>query len=205
MSSCRKDESCSTQIEDIYITDTIYPSPYLSTYPGSWWEYTNGTVDSCTAWESVPQFHEFKDANGCTSINRTWSIVPKVNDHFIYNNSLLYSNPTANESRLTQQVGDFGSHWSAQKSSSSAHITTYWKCDSIFTNKEVNGVTYADVIMVTTYTDEYYDDVMGGPPSDLHYYYYAKNVGLIMKRFQDAYLDEIVTVFELEDYYIAPH
>jgi hypothetical protein len=205
MISCRKDQSCGTQTTDVFITDTIFPSPYLSAYPGSWWQYSNGTIDSCTIWESVPQYITEQDDNGCTNITRKWSIVPKFNVNHIHNRSVLSSNADLNKSSLTQKVGDVGEQWQIDKSTNEAILIDYYSCDSFFDYKTVNGTSYSDVIMVTFHDYKYFHHTASGPPSEYYYKYYAKDVGLIMTKYHDPVSGEIVFGRQLEEYFIAPY
>jgi hypothetical protein len=82
-----KDIECQPVITINHSNDTIFPSDYLMAYPGSWWKYSNGIIDSCKAW-TVIKVRTTSTANECQYVEEDQWIVPeklKYNKGFIAN------------------------------------------------------------------------------------------------------------------------
>lgn len=219
LSGCKKDNapapSCTEVVEDFTEADTIYPSDYLMTYPGSYWKYsgdyagtTYSETDTCLGWKTV-SMTTIGSLNECTGIFKNYKIIPHTNYAVIAGWDSFFAGETDNDScRLMQLIdttpgvfyyGTFG------KTTSGAVKIYKNECIEKIPSMTVAGVVYNDVIHIKAFYQEYFYHISNGPSWTYHHYY-AKNVGKIRT--------EITTnqgplttpsVWELVDYYIAPH
>lgn len=218
LAACRKDSVtkipappqiiCDTIFVENSEHDTIFSSPYMAAYPGSWWVYDNGETDSCTAWDSLPIFTITKDINGCPTIETKYVFVPrKANDQFIYNNTVVSANKLNYSNKFLQIVGEYGDHWGQNFPGNSDYsLERKGSVDSIFATKTINGHTYNDVIFVRMKFQTVYTHLNNGPISYSHSYY-ARNIGLIKRSHYYLYEDStgLDETFGLSAYFIAPH
>jgi len=87
-SACRKDQivppeepelviqSYDTVLTDLSLNDTIHPSEYLMCYPGSWWEYSDGTTETSKKWKLVDQY-DLTTIDSTIYITKTSNILPQ--------------------------------------------------------------------------------------------------------------------------------
>ncbi len=213
--SCKKEKKpepaspvpsgCDTTFNASYNPDTILPSPYLMTYPGSVWNYDDGTAESCTAWEQVG-IEETTTAGNCVTVHKTYTIVPKTTFGYIYGENYLYLKPNHKTTEyipfLTMQPGVFYTHYSTQNDAAYSVIKDTLSVAEILDSMEVLGNMYYDVIHVHKYHSQYYPFIGSGPVSTTEFYY-ANQVGLIRK---DLYWNSTVPVItNLVSYTIGPH
>lgn len=182
--------------------DTIYPSDFIMAYPGSWWEYSDGSIDSCLYWESM-FLRTSSDSANCTLVDEDIVIVPeKLNYHFgnIFGDQEFYTTQFSSVFKpiLDTVVGVFYT-----SSSTSGHMRTIYSRETLdrLPSFEVNGVIYFDILKVEHRT-EYQGIGISSPPDHVAELYFAKNVGLIKQRTL-AWMEW--SEKELVDYYIAPH
>ncbi len=203
------DEPCEPVITKNYSYDTIFPSDYLMTYPGSWWEYSDGSIDSCKLWDSVP-IHNTTSSGSCLFVDEDMWILPEgtnnIRGHICYDKNLITPNDYTSSYFIPfydTLIGKF-------------HEATYLGGEGVYTyssycKKEtlersdsmlVGSNTYFDVlhIKVTSSTTYYHT---GSGPTYVSEYYFAKNIGLI--RYIRINNGSVTKVIELVNYYISPH
>lgn len=212
--SCNKEN---TDIEPCVIVshntpDTIIPSEYLMTYPGSWWEYygdlSGEQIDSCFSWENVGGNSTSSFSGNCEYLLKDIHVLPYCNSGCFSNDSRIYVNSN-NEITRTQkivdtQLGQIDDYYliSGQGTQNQVEYSSTTYVVEVLNSLEVNGTTYNDVI----HTEESisYEYLGGGNPSYLRAYYYAKDVGVIMKVFSIVGSTGHDTL-KLVNHYIAPH
>lgn len=213
--SCKKKDKtphstggCDTTFVHNYINDTIFPSEYLMTYPGSEWNYDNGTTVTCDAWENVA-FAAPTTNDDCVTVTKDHHFLPHCSSEPIYlsaNMEVFIDNPDRTEylQIIDTTVGVFWEdsyveyygqtpYWSVSRS-----MEVIEKLESM----EVLSVTYQDVIHVRKKIIKYAIGGIGSHPY-AYDYYFAKNIGLI-KYVYDPY-DAPVTTKNLVSYTIGPH
>jgi hypothetical protein len=206
--SCKKKQTdviCDQTIEH-FTNDTIMPSDYLMTYPGSWWKYNDGTKDSCTIWENVT-YKEKVECKGCVTTNLDHHFLPKSTRFGLIDfESQANGSPATAFSKLIggTAIGQLFYQESNPASVGSATYSTYKYYENHFNSLVIQNQTYTDVklirvevfVTVSGNTNKAYPD---------QNYYFAKDVGLI----KYAYYDQISGVGldsgELVNHYIAPH
>lgn len=204
--ACRKDDpapeqpvdNCDTTIIEIYSNDTIFPSDYLMAYPGSWWQYSDGSLRQSTTWESLPICQFTKP--DCYEVTRTYQILPHyngvwINDEYsVVNDSALLS---SNSNKIVG--GTEGEVYSSYREGDYRHTT---KCVEYIDSLVVNGVSYSDVLR-TMYTYDVMDGTVSMGTVHAKTIYYAKNVGAIKMVYYD--LNGISNTADLVNYYIEPY
>jgi hypothetical protein len=192
--SCKKDtlepqpvEPC-INITENHTYDTILPSDYLMTYPGSWWEYSNGDIDSCISWEQVIINASTESPEGCLMVSEDIKILPLCHFKHLIHGSAYYSfesrvfpnsdHTTTRHQRVIDTIpGQIDYHSTSSGSSSRTNIISIVDhLDSM----EVGGVIFYDVIHVKE-SWSMYDSMAPGGPTYYNEYFYAKNVGAIRK------------------------
>lgn len=212
IASCKKEEPtqppCEPVVVQNYSNDTIFPSDYIMAYPGSWWEYNDGFIDSCTSWEPVP-LREVTTFGDCIHVDESQCIVPT---------GLFYAEKLANRSRNTNNgehittiftplvdttIGVFyeeqftgGSGNYSYKDDQTVELLE--RLDSMVIGTNI----YYDVLHVKHVSDIYYWHVHGGPLF-IQEFWFSKNVGLIKWIRQEN--GSIYEDRELVTHYIAPH
>ena len=188
---------------------TVYPSDYIMAYPGSWWVYDDGKIDSCSNWATVSIVNNTYAGN-CVTVHEDKQNLPRTTLGFISFESKVSTvgyNTTSVLPLLATNLGVFLHKVtevpSSSPSSQNAHKDTHIKeviehLDSM----EINGVTYYDIIHVHDSLKIFYYHVWGGPfwTND---YYYARNVGIIKQ--YSTYVNNTIIDRTLTSYYIAPH
>lgn len=216
LQSCRKDNvedlfgppPCDTTFIQNYSFDTVYPSDYIMAYPGSWWVYDDGQIDSCFNWATVSVVNNTYAGN-CVTVHEDKKILPRTTFGFISFESKVSTigyNPTSVSQLLATNPGVF-LHIITEVPSSpnnqDAHkITQTREVIEHLDSMEINGVVYYDIIHVYDYVKTFYYHISNGPYWT-HDYYYARNIGLIRK-----YITYVGTPYHectLSSYYIAPH
>jgi len=211
--SCKKFDNPDTPCPTTYVYDndydTVMPSSYLMTYPGSRWEYSDGSIDSCSYWEGISVFRSAYQGN-CQTVTEDKQFLPVTNYGHIsfdsYVNTYMSSKSSEIEQYLDTVVGVFiDQHYSvsATNGNTDGHTKTLKKeVVELFNSYTVGGTTYSDVIHVHVLDSTYYYHVYNGPfwRKD---FYYAKNVGLIRESI--SFVGQPTVTRELVNYYIAPH
>ncbi|MCF8277388.1 MAG: hypothetical protein K9J17_11705 [Flavobacteriales bacterium] len=203
ISGCIKEPYCEVGyiIDKHHSYDTIYPSIFLARYPGSWWEYSNGSRDSCHNWEAVPIWLASDDIS-CPIVSEDMVYLPSGH---VYNNQYVWT-PEGKLNTVFNPIVDtlIGVVYSTVDYGGSARITVSLVTVDRSDTMQVNGVIYSDVIHMKYSYEVYYWHIDGGPPATVTDSYYARNVGLIkQKRFD--YFRNIDDQIELVNHYIAPH
>jgi len=194
---------------DNYINDTIFPSDYLMTYPGSEWNYDDGTTVTCDAWENVAVSTTVFQSPTYT-VTRSYHVVPHCSSEPIYISGSNYLDMTdPMRSRIVglvdTTVGEFyeDSYVLGEPYPGSyVHVSRSVEVVEKLPFMEVLSVSYPDVIHVRKHM-LYYDGDHEFPYT--YDYYYAKHVGLI--RYTDTYLpnDPPQSEKNLVNYTIGPH
>lgn len=197
-----------TTFVDNFYNDTIFPSEYLMTYPGSEWNYDNGTTVTCDAWENVAIAVPTTSSN-CVTVTKSHYILPHTSlDYpYIYGNQAIKTD-SPNESMSYQLldtivgvydsfsyiVGTYPDH---------CNIGVTYEVVEKLTSMDVLSVTFQDVIHVRKTVTVNCPHSPGMPPPNIVDYYYAKNVGLI-REINDP--DQSIPVTKnLLSYTIGPH
>lgn len=225
--SCRKDNPVPiapppvTTVDTIWSytenLDTIYSSEYLMHYPGSWWEFDNGKIDSCLAWEFRETYSNSQSGNSYT-INQEKVLTSHVRinrndnpiDKYSRGNTYLHLNEQYSTTWVkeisTSGVGDYWQLHPFQTGGEHPHgytIKVYGDYHTHLDSLSAGGTMYYDIACVSFSSQIYYHHLGSGPTSWTHNYY-AKDIGLI-KQIRDNPIYSILEVIDLVDYYIAPH
>jgi hypothetical protein len=201
-------EPCDPTINEIHSYDTIFPSDYIMAYPGSWWEYDNGIIDSCTSWIPTP-IRSTTSSDGCLFVDEDMWVLPEgliylgvvALDKHVRNPANYGS--TSFSQLLDTVVGVFeetyGSEFNGGDSYSYVNTSeTIAKLDSMI----IGSTTYYDIIHVkNTYAINF--SAFPGGPSKITQYWFAKNIGLIKWNRNDYNSTE--TSAELVDHHNAPY
>ena len=212
--SCKKENThpqdpCGVTIIGNHSNDTIFPSPYLMTYPGSWWAYTQGMTDSCQVWESVDIINTVI-GSPCPIMNKDVSVLPYLLTssnfhgltHISYDTRIILS-PNYYPSKRVKLLDTVPgithfSEWSGGSGSTyhdrTLTVRTLERFDSIY----LANTWYYDVIH-TEEIDSIYFYHMPGGPVNTNEYYYARNIGMVRKIYWQG------VTFDLTNHYIAPY
>ncbi|MBL4861766.1 MAG: hypothetical protein JKY09_01950 [Crocinitomicaceae bacterium] len=180
------------------IYDTIFPSDYLPMYPGSWWDYGSGWIDSCYAWETVSVVKR-NTSGPCDVFYEDEIILPRSLIHkYVSNQSLLKLHPNQQASDYiplfdTNLGVIYDSTWRGDGSKESRTVTVLELLDSLVVGNNV----YYDIIHTLDVQETYYYHWGGGPTYEYEHYY-AKNVGRIRSIVQNVNYDLI-------NYHIEPY
>lgn len=204
--ACKKKtpgKHCETKYFESVAPDTVLPSSYIMAYPGSIWNYDDGTTRTCSSWEQVDIVDLSTLPNGCKTVSTTHTIVPSTSFGYIHGlNQLSVYGPghaSVMEPLLATVPGIFYNHGTNPSGGTSIDLRTVTETlDSM----SVLGVTYYDVIHVHQKDSTYFYHVYHGPYG--HYdMYYANNVGLI--RMESQFITNPTEVRNLVSYVIGPH
>lgn len=215
--SCSKDVptsyNCNSNLVSNYFYDTLASSDYVMLYKGSWWQYSNGTIDTCTL-ISYPQ-REVVEVE-CTLVTENFFITPKTQklgpmkgSSALYTTSSSSNNttPTLEYPLISNSNGiiyekSYGVGSGTASGTVHLTVTSNGHHDSI----KINNTTFYDVYesRLTEYTD-YWHSGSGTAPGFGGHYYFAKDIGLVA--YQRLYGGVPVTTdtISLVNYYIAPH
>lgn len=216
--SCTKENTsdyynapCDTTFVQNYSYDTVYPSSYLMTYPGSWWAYDDGSIDSCFNWATVSISNNTNQGN-CVTVYEDKKILPFSSfGYFSYVSKVVpYTNykPTWIEPFLDTIPGTFMDYlftdyvYDYLGDSVQTQTTIQKNVVEHLDSMEVGGVFYHDVIHVHTYHSINYYQLYNSPFWNYDYYF-AKNIGII--RLSTANGNQIAETKNITNYYIAPH
>lgn len=212
--SCKKNNpaqnvGCEPVISQSYSNDTIFPSDYLVAYPGSWWEYNDGFIDSCTSWEAVP-FRTTTISGECIFVDEDYKILP---EGLLYANNVSFDQRVSNSGGLNSTrctplfdtiVGTFynESYGSGSGIYASNNIVTAETLERL-PSMTIGSNTYYDVIHVIHTREVQFGHWGGGGPTFLSEYWFAKDVGMVKMMSGDS--GSITDDIELVNHYIAPH
>lgn len=214
--SCNKDvtpsptnqESCDTIITQNHSYDTVLPSSYLMTYPGSWWEYSssesgNNFTSTCDSWENVPVYSSSN--SGDCIFNEDILILPEgpiYTFDFILGDKEVTTDTDNYSTQIIPILDTVVGGYYEEDGSGGENVQSYYTKRESFgfiDSMEVNNTLYHDVLHVKHYTDIIYTNGM----NYIFYtnYYFVEFVGIIkMEGFKNGYFD-----VELVNYNIAPH
>ena len=211
--SCKKhktpEQACEPLVVTNYTNDTIFPSDYIMAYPGSWWEYSDGFIDSCDSWISVPVRHSTL-SDGCIIVDEDRWIIPKglsYAEYLAFNERLTNGNEyssTIFTQLLDTTVGifqnlQFGGGSGTYSYTEKRKGETLERLDSI----TIGANTYYDVLHVRLTRSIHYAHWGGSGPVFTNNYWFAKNVGLVKWIRQEN--GTLYPEVELVNHYIAPH
>ncbi|MDB4088700.1 hypothetical protein N9544_03655 [Flavobacteriales bacterium] len=217
--NCKKDkpEGCwdgSTHIIEQHSFDTINPSNYIMAYPGSWWEYDNGSIDTCKGWFAQKTERNERDGS-CLNVNEDLIYIPRTSIGKIFNGSLIFTNSDYQETKYVELIdvnksntgvswgtgsypfadGDRHSGSKIIKSEIIEHLDSF----------QVNGIMYYDIIHCQI-SDKITHFKYNTPPPTFNDYYFAKNIGLIKKsRSRAPFTSYYSDTTRIINHYIAPH
>lgn len=202
------EEPCEPTINLMHSYDTVYPSEYIMAWPGSWWEYDNGHIDSCTSWDAVP-VHYTTEIDGCKFVDEDMLYLPNhtlINAAHFYYDQVLTTPTDYSSSKFEPYIDttigiflDYISHSTVGSVYWTYHHTkeTLERLDSLVVGPSI----FYDVIHIKhTTTSSYY---MGPGPTNSTEYFFAKNTGLV--KILREYNGSIWAEENLTNYYIAPH
>lgn len=201
---------CDPVITANYSYDTIYPSDYLMAYPGSWWEYDDGFIDSCTSWQEV-LIHSTTTVDNCKFVDEDlWILPEKLMYHGGHNIAydLSVNTPADYSSTTFGKIYDTIPGIMSSGTSNGGEGAYAYEANSVtemlpkLDSFIVNGTTYYDVLHKKSTVHMYYYH-QGGGPTYYTEYYFAKGVGLVMRIFSSNVGN--YTEYKLIDHYIAPH
>lgn len=205
--------ACDTLFVEVRNNDTIQPSPYLSTYPGSWWNYDNGSLVLCFDWIEVPVYTNTWDDEGCLTVTTTYTFLPRTSTDTIYGDSRLKNYEKAKTTRFERLVCEFEESgeetylpFIQQEFPYAYEIFNSWSCDSVFDSKIIDGTYYEDVRMIRIRRGIRYFHTLDENGSEF-YFYFARDVGLIQQVFAyELFLPyEDMVTYRLINHTIAPH
>jgi hypothetical protein len=206
-SACKKEkQQCNTAYSEETDSDTIAPSPYLMAYPGSVWNYDDGSTETCDTWQQVGLI-QTSELNGCKSVHTTHKIAAHTSfGYVIGTDELVFPGTeeiTLYKPLLAETTGNFYEHVTQ------VHYDQFGGTDTETRNviefldsMEVSGVTYHDIVHVSTYHQLYSNHTHSGGSTEKRSYY-ARNVGLI--RTEEFFNFVPATVRNLVSYTIGPH
>lgn len=208
--SCKKEDPSQPECEPVvaqnYSNDTIFPSDYIMAYPGSWWEYDNGIIDSCTSWKTVP-FRSTNLYNGCLLVNEDQWIIPEglIYESNIGFNQSIRNAGDYNATRCTPIFDTLVGVFHDVTFSGGSGTGSYTEHDTGETLERLDSIiigsnTYYDVLHVKLVRDIDYAHWSGSGPHYVSELWLAKNVGLVKYIDNENFFD-----MELVDHYIAPY
>jgi hypothetical protein len=197
-----------TTFVDNFYNDTIFPSEYLMTYPGSEWNYDNGTTVTCDAWENVA-FAVPTVNDQCVTITKDYHFLPHCSSeprYIDYNKNVTITNPNKTKSTplLDTVLGVFYQDSYTLGGPPPYEVAQVYRSFEVIeklNSMDVLSVTYSDVIHVRINVQEYSDHFT----PYTYDYYYAKNVGLIRYSYTYEPNDPPITEKNLVSYIIGPH
>lgn len=173
-----------------YSNDTIFPSDYLMMYPGSFWEYSDTTVISCTGWEEI-LVRTVSESSPCV-LNEDKLILPITNGgtHYMFESTVGNSaeiSPSNIRRIISENTGNiyYSSIFYPDTVNHEYGNTIIKKTYSygIIDSIEFGGTMYYDVIH-TLYSNQTISQHWGPVPPAITNNYYAKNIGLVYQRSQ---------------------
>ena len=203
------DTCCDTIFLGDAILETVLPSQYLMTYPGSWWLYSDGTRDTSFYWDEASIFQK-EEIGDTVIIHEERFIGPYNRIHgrsgVLHFEKLVTTDSTSYETSvyryLKTEVGVF--YYSYRSFDYDEHTQGYTsdrrEVIAIHDSLELNGVTYIDVIHVKEGNAFWWDLNPGGGTT--YHRYYSKGIGLVYSTAMgvDDNWDRA-----LVDHFIAPH
>jgi hypothetical protein len=225
-SGCRKDKVlvfeqpepvlCDTTWVDHYTGDTIHPSPFLATYPGSYWEYDNGDRDVSVDWHEMPIYSWSENEAGCPVVTRTFVYVchltsddPVFQEWYVCGTNRLINKDEHTE--LRPIVGEVGmTYHSAESSEPDVDFGSSWtknydfKVVSLLPTMEVHGETYENVLHTKEVHEFYYNKFYSDKFYSTFNSYYAEKKGLIYRESSYVLWGWEDQEQSLTNYHIAP-
>ncbi|MFK7757662.1 MAG: hypothetical protein AB8B53_12100 [Flavobacteriales bacterium] len=222
LEACEDSKACVSQIVSSLDSDTIFPSDYIMAYPGSWWSYSDNSVDSCLRWQEIP-IYKALDQNTCPDLLQQNFTVPLLKNSNNYNSltdpetTIFYDSipinglelaPTSFAQIIDSELGvtfsNEGTGGSGQYAFS--YTRTYETVDTI-DSIELDSIIYNDILVIEYVYTQVYSHTGGGPVTVLTYYY-ARDIGLVSFVFKwgGSYSSAALQSSKnLTDYHIAPH
>ena len=166
----------------------IAPEAYLPAYPGSYWDYTDGTRVRATAYE----LHSYRPSTTSTDYTDE-CYVPVWDGHYLYKYSIYQPSPLYPMKELLRAKGG-NAVWIVDESNSDKLKRSEVAIDSL----AVGDSVYKDVYCVTEFIESL-DNIDHWNLRE----YYAKNVGLVKVEVNNPY-DSLGCVVqkELRSYFI---
>lgn len=165
----------------------IAPEAYLPAYPGSYWDYTDGTRVRATAYE----LHSYRPSTTSTDYTDE-CYVPVWDGHYLYKYSIYQPSPLYPKKELLRAKGS--AVWIVDENNGDKLKRSEVLIDSL----AVGDSLYKSVYRVTEFLESL-DDTDHWNIRE----YYAKNVGLVKVEVNNPY-DSLACVVqkELRNYFI---
>jgi hypothetical protein len=201
-----QDRPCEPNALQNHTFDTILPSDYIMAYPGSWWEFSDGSVESCSSSDPV-SITEVVPSAPCLIILEDMHVLPLTSFlGYISNDSQVISDPTYQKSTtyrplISETAGELYRKvltGGSSESTTTIIITSLGHLDSL----ALGGVVYYDVISTRYTTSVYYEHTFGGP-SWTDDYFFSKNIGLVGKHAWD--FGSPTDTLHMTNHHIEPH
>ncbi len=199
--SCKKeDPSDNVDNEETEVIDTLFPGEYFPVYPGSYWNYNDGSTFTVKATYEISYVYDYDwpdplyaDAGG----NYTKYYLPIINmygvDRAVYNYSFLHY--SGSEFYEPEKFFDTNSNaWTNYEHGYGDSYSVINRDTSLV----INGSIMDSLICVRSFMDS--------APLDIqayfgHYRFYKKGVGMVRKDWRSL-SDSTEHSFELVDYFV---
>lgn len=209
--NCKKEttEECisgTVTIVEEHSFDTVYPSNYIMAYPGSWWEYDNGSIDSCFDWISQKTYISNRNGN-CYNSRENIRFMPRTSFGIIKGGysilGVIDPRYTTGYFPLTDTESPSGWIYSRRHNTQftiSISLIKIEKLDSF----EVLGIMYHDIVH-SQYSEAAKSKVTNPQPA-IREYYFAKNIGIIQTSiYGDIFIRNFTDTARLMNHFIYPH
>lgn len=196
-------DNCDTTLVEFHSNDTVFPSDYIMAYPGSWWEYSDGSIATSDEWRLKEVVTTTKP--DCYVQISDYHYLPNFNNYWIDNNFLITSNDDdtfISSSQLTgTSLGEV--FYSVVSNEDGPYFTKHTKSyvdhlDSL----EVLGVMYYDVMVIGTRVANHKGGVILSTSHEDEKFY-SKNIGLIRQTRVTMGWD--YDTLDLVNYHIEPY
>jgi hypothetical protein len=205
-------ETCDTTYVDLFSDDTVTSSPYLAAYPGSWWNFSDGSTKACNYWGPVVFTSNQVAEGNCITVYRDRKYLPHISQWgYIYNQSaynLTLAYQTSQFTKIMDTVpGQIHSAFAYNIPANDPFSNHYHSLQILVIGHldqlEVNGTIYYDIMHIRhhyTMEHKHYHSIY----ESIYDYFYAREIGQIRRIRQNSSMPNPDTL-DLVDYYIAPH
>lgn len=194
VSGCDK-TICTNSVAELEGTDTIYPNAYYPAYPGSWWEYDDGTREAVDLeWHNLTIDAGKSQLWKCSHTVQKQVVVPKIQNIYLHGDKSIYA-----DGRLVDQLFSDEAEWVKWENDcpNAAGCEAVRTRVAVHPEYEVNGTTYSEVLEIREDSYVYQADIS---KYDSDVYFYANNIGLI--RLIDHDYEGNADTMNLVDYHI---
>ena len=208
LTACKKENACISREKTDFISDTITPHSYYPNYPGSYWEYDNGFVDSIPVSYSREKVFNLEEVIDSCVLERNESVLGYTKGSYFYVGNSVYTSTdvsTFESYKFKRNVVDtiIGSlvyrkttSWSDGNGDYGSDVTEE-RVEEYFASMIVQGITYENVYRLRLISNAIHNYTEIETIVDN---YYAENVGLIViERFESilgpGYRKELVNYY----------